>query len=139
MPLRFDLVFSYWIFIWYIIYAFRITHYSPKFAIALGLLDNIVMLILMILYGTRVKTIFIFVVINIFIKVIPYYLINKSITIQDVYATFILFLIFILWLHINNKNLTGNIKIIYDSLLKGEDNTPFMNLLKKIEINYKNM
>ena len=31
MNLRFDLVFSYWIFIWYILYICHIVEYSPKF------------------------------------------------------------------------------------------------------------
>ena len=42
--LRVDLVFSYWIYVWFIIYFLNYTEYSPKFALTLGLLDNIVML-----------------------------------------------------------------------------------------------
>ena len=42
--LRVDLVFSYWIYAWFILYFLNYIKYSPKFALTLGLLDNIVML-----------------------------------------------------------------------------------------------
>lgn len=136
-PLRFDLVFSYWIYIWYILYAFKITTFSPKFPLILGLIDNIFMFILMILYGTSKRTIFYFIVINTFIKAVPlYYLRHEKIRMKDVYFTAILFVIFVLWLHINKQNLVGNLKLIHDSLLYGKYNTPFMAFLKK---NFRNL
>ena len=141
VPLRFDLVFSYWIYIWYIIYAFNIIKmYNPKFALILGLLHNLTMFILMILYGTSRRTIFYFIIINTLIKIIPlYYLRNIPIKMRDIYFTFGLFLLFIIWLHMNKQNLIGNTKVIHDSLLYGKDNTPFMSLLNQIKYNYKNL
>jgi hypothetical protein len=136
--LRADLVFSYWIFIWFILYEFRFTGYSPKFPLILGVIDNLIMLILMILYGTSRRTIFYFIVINTLIKVLPlYYLRNESIQLNDIYFTCGLFLLFVFWLHLNEQNLVGNIKLIHDSLIYGKDETPFMDLLKKIKSNYK--
>lgn len=140
MPLRFDFVFSYWIFIWYLLYISKLTIYNPKFAIGLGLLYNTIMFFLMILYCSSIKTIVFFIMINIVIKVIPYYyLMNSIIKLHDVYATVLLFFIFILWLQINNESLTGNLKLVYDSLLRGQNKTPLINLLSKIEVNYKNL
>jgi len=136
--LRADLVFSYWIFAWFILYEFRFTEYSPKFPLILGVIDNLIMLVLMILYGTSRQTIFYFIVINTLIKVMPlYYLRNESIRLNDIYFTCGLFLLFVFWLHLNEQNLVGNIKLIHDSLLYGKDETPFMALLKKIKSNYK--
>ena len=136
--LRIDLVFSYWIYAWYILYAFKMTTYSPKFALLLGLIDNMVMLIMMILYGTSKKTIFYFIVINTLIKVVPlYYLRNEKLQLKDIYFTLGLFVVFIIWLTINNQSLTGNAKTIYTSLLYGENKTPFMAFLKQIQNNYK--
>jgi hypothetical protein len=113
--------------------------YSPKFPLLLGLLDNIFMLIMMILYGTSKETVFYFIIINSLIKVIPlYYLRNERIQMKDIYFTIGLLVIFIIWLHINKQSLTGNAKIIYDSLLYGKKQTPFMSLLKQIQQNYKN-
>jgi hypothetical protein len=141
MPaLRFDLVFSYWIYAWYLLYAFNITSYSPKFALLLGLMENMIMLLLMLLYGTSKETIFYFILINTLIKGLPlYYLMGQPIYLKDVYFTCALFVLFIIWLHINKQSLVGNMKIVYESLLYGKDQTPFMSLLKKVFKNYKIM
>jgi hypothetical protein len=138
--LRADLVFSYWIYFWYILYAFKITHFSPKFPLLLGLIDNIIMLLLMLMYGTSKETIFYFITINTLIKVVPlYYLRNESIKWRDIYFTVFLFILFVGWLHLNKQSLVGNLKIIHDSLLYGQDKTPFMALLNKIKTNFKSL
>ena len=138
--LRGDLVFSYWIYVWYILYAFRFTMYSPKIALILGVIDNLIMLLLMTLYGTSRRTMFYFIMINTLIKVVPlYYLRNEVIQARDVYFMIGLFVVFVLWLHINQQSLVGNIKLVHDSLLYGKDQTPFMALLAQIQKNYKNM
>jgi len=112
--------------------------YSPKLALLLGLIYNSVMLLMMFLYHTKTKTIISFIVINTFIKLLPlYYLINEKILSKDVYFTIGLFIVFIIWLHINNQSLKGNAKIIYNSLLYGKNKTPLMALLQKIQQNYK--
>ena len=106
----------------------------------LGVLDNIVLLFLMFIWGTSVKTIIWFVIINTLIKVVPlYYLRKEPYKMKDVYFTMGLFLIYIIWLHINNQSLVGNIKLIHNSLLYGKNKTPFMNLLSKIETNFKTL
>ena len=138
--LRPDLVFSYWIYAWFILYVCKYLKYSPKFALILGLLDNTVMLLLMILFGTSIRNIFYFVVVNTIIKIFPlYYLRQEQITWKDFYFTCGLFILFIVWLHMNEQSLIGNIKIIHDSLLYGKNKTPFTRLLSSIEKNYKNM
>jgi hypothetical protein len=135
---RADRVFSSWIYIWFILYEFNFTEYSPKFPLILGVIYNVIMLILMLLYGTSGRTIFYFIVINTLIKVVPlYYLRNESIRMTDIYFTSGLFLLFVFWLHLNKQSLVGNIKLIHDSLLYGKDQTPFMALLNKIKQNYK--
>ena len=137
--LRFDLIFSYWIFIWFIIYKLNLITFSPKFALIIGLIENFIMLIMMLLYGTHIETIFYFIIINTFIKVIPlYYLRNTNINWNDIYFTIILFIIFIIWLHINNKNLIGNLKLIHDSFIYNKNDTPILSLIKKFKNNFKN-
>jgi hypothetical protein len=138
--LRTDLVFSYWIYLWYILYVFKITIFSPKFPIILGLLDNIIMLFLMLMYGTSKRTIFYFIIINTLIKIVPlYYLKNEPLKMKDIYFTIFLFIIFILWLHLNKQSLFGNIKLIHDSLLFGQNKTPFMDFINKLKKNFKNL
>ena len=138
--MRADLVFSYWIYTWYLLYAFKFTNYSPKFALILGVVDNIIMLLLMLLYGTSTRTIFYFIIINTLIKVAPlYYLRNETILWRDIYFTSALFAIFIVWLHMNAQSLVGNIKLVHDSLIYGKDKTPFMALLKTIQQNFTHL
>lgn len=138
--LRTDLVFSYWIYIWFILYELKFTKYSPKFPLILGVIHNIIMLIMMVLYETSRQTIFYFIVINTLIKVVPlYYLRHETIKINDIYITLGLFLMFVFWLHLNKQSLIGNVKVIHDSLLYGKDKTPFIALIKKIKQNYKSI
>ena len=138
--LRADLVFSYWIYLWYILYAFKITNFSPKFPLILGLIDNIIMLLLMLVYGTSRETIFYFIIINTLIKVVPlYYLRNEPLKLRDIYFTCFLFILFVGWLHLNKQSLIGNLKVIHNSLLYGQDKTPFMTLLNKIKNNFKTL
>jgi len=138
--LRADLVFSYWIYIWYILYAVKITKFNPKFPLMLGLIDNIVMLFLMIYYNSSKKTIFFFIIINTIIKIVPlYYLRNEEIKLNDIYFTCVLFIIFIIWLHVNSQSLIGNLKLIHDSLLYNKNQTPFMSFWSKLETNFNNL
>jgi hypothetical protein len=65
----------------------------------------------MVIWGTSLRTIIWFVIINTLIKIMPfYYLRNESYSLKDIYFTFGLFLVFIVWLHINNQSLIGNAK-----------------------------
>ena len=138
--LRADLVFSYWIYIWYILYAFKITTFSPKFPLIIGLIDNIIMFLLMLAYGTSANTIISFLIINTLIKVIPlYYLRNESIKIKDIIFTVVLLFIYIIWLHINGDSLIGNAKLIHDSLLYDKGNTPFIAFINRLKTNFKNL
>jgi hypothetical protein len=132
------MVFSYWILVWFILYYFKLTQFSPKFAITVGILENIVLFIFMIIWGTSLRTKIWFVIINTLIKILPfYYLRNEPYNLKDIYFTFGLFVLFVIWLHINKENLIGNAKLMYDSFIYGKDNTPFMSLLHKIEGNFK--
>jgi hypothetical protein len=58
---------------------------------------------------------------------------------KDIGFTTLLFVIFILWLHFNKHSLFGNIKIIHDSLLFGQDKTPFIELINKVKKNFKHL
>ena len=132
------LVFSYWVILWFILYYFKLTQFSPKFAITVGLLENIIIFICMLMWGTSTRTIIWFVIINTLIKIMPfYYLRNEPYKLKDIYFTLALFALFIVWLHINKKSLVGNAKLLYDSFIYGKDKTPFMGLLSKMENNFK--
>lgn len=136
--LRADLVFSYWIFTWFVLYLLQITTFSPKFAFLLGILDNIGMLILMLMYGKSRRTIFYFIIANTLFKVVPFYYLRKEpIKMKDIAATILLFGIYVLWLHFNNQSIISNTKILYNSLIYGENKTPFMAFLEYLKKNFK--
>ena len=131
--MRFDLIFSYWIFAWYLLYMAKIVSYKPKLAILLGIIDNTIMLIGMVFYGSNLRTILSFIFINVFIKLLPYYsLRHETIRLSDWKPTIILFLIYCGWLYLNQENLTGNYKKVFDSLIHNRDDTPAMSFLKRL-------
>ena len=104
--MRADLIFSYWIFTWYLLYISKIVNYNPKFAILIGIIDNTIMLLMMIYFGSNMYTIVMFIIINTFLKIVPYYTLwNKKIERKDIIVTLFLFIIFIIWLYINKQNL----------------------------------
>lgn len=139
MFLRIDLVFSYWILFWYILYIFRYTQYNPKFAIGLGIFENFIMLLLMFYFNTELTSIFRFIIINIFIKVIPYYsLINTSIYLKDIIASIFIFILYSVWLFINGKTLIELQRKIFVSLVRNKNETPIMWFFDKIEKYFKN-
>jgi len=138
--LRIDLVFSYWVYAWFILYVFKDVSYSPKFVLSMGLVENAIMLYFMLTYGTSRRTIIYFIIINTIIKVIPlYYVRNDIITVKDIAFTVCLFVIFVIWLHCNQQSLHGNLKLIYDSLLHGKNQTPFMAFINTLKNNFKHL
>lgn len=94
----------------------------------------------MLVYGTSKWTILNFVIINTVIKFIPLYsLRNEVIRAKDIYATIVLFAVFIFWIHLNKQSLIGNMKLIHDSLLYGKNQTPFLAFMDKFGNNFKHL
>ena len=134
MALRPDFIFSYWIFVWYILYIFGILPYNPKLAILLAISINIIMFVLMIYYKTRILYIFNFILINFFIKILPYYtLIREKIYIQDLKPLAIIFIVYSVWLYMNDLYVLKYQETIFKAVVYNKNNTPLMNLLTKIE------
>ena len=130
---RLDLIFSYWIFAWYLLYITKITRYSPKFIIILGIIENMILLFFMIQNGSTIETIIKFIVINTFIKILPYYSIrNDKIIKKDIVASIVLFIIYIVWLYINKETLLQKYNKIYNSLIQNKNDTPGMIMMNFI-------
>ena len=110
-----DLIFSYWIFTWYVLYELKITNYSPKLALIIGLISNIILLFLMIFYNNNIINILLFCVIQIFIKIIPLWRLRNN-NIYDFKALAILFIIYMVWLFINNTNIYILNKVKMDNI-----------------------
>lgn len=133
--IRLDLVFSYWIFAWFLLYYFKFTSYSPKFVLIIGIIHNAALLLNMILRGRKTISILSFITINIFIKILPlYYLRNEPIKIDDIYVTGFVYLLFVVWLNINGENIVDNLNEIQNSILNDKNETPFMRFIEYIRI-----
>lgn len=132
--MRFDLVFSYWIFMWYLLYILKFVNYSPKFAIMIGIIENIALLIFMSLNGANRRTIGYFILVNTFIKLLPFYTLrHDTIRVKDIQATGVLAIIYVGWIFLNNQSITRNYKLVYDSLTQNKDTMPFLALVKYVK------
>jgi predicted neutral ceramidase superfamily lipid hydrolase len=119
---RFDLVFSYWIFAWFIVYIFGFITYNPKIAFLVGTTVNLLELLAMIYYKNSYFSIIFYTFIFFTIKVLPlWFLQNTPNKIVDFYAFIVLFLIYLFWLYINNINIQ---KILPNIMSKIQQNKP---------------
>ena len=127
---RFDLVFSYWIFTWYVFYIFKIVKYNPKWGLTIGIIENIGLLYLMFYYKNSWINIFLFCFVNFFIKILPLWSIrNTKYDMNGIFSFFGLFIIYLIWLLLNNIPL--DIKKSYNWVQKNQDAGPFTILIKK--------
>ena len=103
-------IFSYWIFIWFLLYYFGIIKYNPVLILIIGYIitffEFIYLIIKKISYYNGIK----FFIINVIIKLIPIILIfrmNKyklEINIRDIYVSVYLIFTYIIIMIIFNKN-----------------------------------
>jgi len=130
---RIDYIFSYWIFFWYLFYICNFTKYNPKIAIILGLTENICIFLLMIYYNTKYRIIFLFFIMMFLLKIIPLYTIwNTKITLNDIYFTGILFIIYLVWMFINKQNNSDFINNTKKLIIYNKNTLPGMQLLEKM-------
>lgn len=127
-----DTIFTYWILVWYFFYISRIITYSPKIALILGIIHNLVTLSLLLYYKIflqigKYQTIFSFISIMILVKVIPLYIIRKDkYRWKDFVFLCFLFLIYSLWI---NENVLIIQEKIFHAILYNMRETPFMMLV----------
>ena len=97
-------LFSYWIVVWYVVYMVGWIPYNPKFALTVGLLENVVKVIAMIYYKNRWSHIVLFCTVVFFTKGVPLWTLrHTSYTKQQVLATLVLFVVYASYLVLNGK------------------------------------
>ena len=110
----------------------KVVNYNPKWALTIGLIENIFLFALMIFYKNSFINIFLFCFINLFIKILPLWTLRKSkYDINGIYSLIILFSIYLLWLKINNIPFK-NSNEWYDYIKKDNDPGPFTYYAKKV-------
>jgi len=125
--------FSYWIFLWYILYVLHLTQYNPKIALLFALASNILLLIVMIFYKTTTHLVFLLLLIMLILKIIPLYTIwNTKISKKDVWVFVILFSIYIAWIIMKEHYINELIQNIKDLIIYKKNTLPGMKLLEKM-------
>ena len=132
--IRPDLIFSYWIYLWYILYIFKVVKYNPKFAIICGMIENLIILLLMCIYNTKKILIVLFIIMFFILKLIPLYTIwNDNIKLNDdIKNTSLLFIIYLLWIHLNQLNITDALTNSKNLILYNKNTMPGMTILQYI-------
>jgi hypothetical protein len=130
---RIDFIFSYWIFLWYLLYIFKLVEYNPKIAIICGFIENIIILSLMIYNNTKKKLIILFFIMFILLKIIPLYSISNTIIhFKDIKISIILFFIYLIWMNYNKKTFFDFIKQTNDLIFYNKNTLPGMLFIDKI-------
>jgi hypothetical protein len=132
MQYRFDLVFSYWILVWFILFEYDFIRYNPKFALVIGLFENMVYLLYMIFYKNSISSIWLFVIINFFIKIVPLYIVSNTVIYKrDILFALCLIVIYIIWLLVNSVNVYQYIKDPLKIFRENKtDQTPLISVIK---------
>ena len=126
---RFDLLFSYWIVTWYLLYILGWTTFNPTFALLIAIFENILMLVSM--YKTRASTVVLFIVALFIFKIVPLFSITRSIQPRDVFTTLLLFMIYVSWLYLNGLTLKYPLQLSID-IIENKRELPFTSWMKKI-------
>ena len=104
---RFDFVFSYWIFVWFLLYWIFGSRYfvSPFLALLFAFVENMFLFFTMVYYQVHLYELVFFLIVNFFIKILPllYFLSSSSpFSVSSVFTQFawtlVLFLIYYLWI-----------------------------------------
>ena len=130
--MKFMDLFSYWIVVWYVLYMVGMIPYNPKFALTVGLLENVVKVVAMMYYKNRWSHIVLFCTVDFFIKGVPLWTLrHTSYTKQQVLATLVLFMVYASYLALNGKHVLSILKETYVAVQQDRFLGPMSVLLKK--------
>jgi hypothetical protein len=120
-----DLLFSYWIFAWAILYFMNIVTIAPKFLIIIALFEVVYALYVAFTKSYPIYSTIRLIFINFWIKIFPlYFLFDVSITYTELVYSFLLFIVYLLWLYANNQTFYN----VYNTIIhvkKYKDTTTF--------------
>ena len=130
--MEFFYFFSYWVFVWYVFYMVGLVPYNPKFALTVGMLENVVKVVAMMYYKNRWNHIVLFCTVDFFIKGVPLWTLrHTSYTTQQVLATLVLFVVYASYVALNGKNVFLILKETYAAVQHDRFLGPMSLLLKK--------
>jgi hypothetical protein len=140
--IRFDFLFSYWVFIWFIIYYFtyknswlgqRFTQWgNPKLALILALIENLATLGWIAVANGGLLTLLKYTCMILAMKVLPLYLVwGRPIRVpQDIYVFTGVFVLYNLYLWWNRETLTTIYMRTFRSIVQHDNQTPLFGLVQ---------
>jgi len=115
-------IFSYWIFIWFLLFYFKLTKYNPLFLLITGYIITLGELIYLIFMGANYYNIIKFIILNAIIKLIPILLIyNTKIIYKDLIVSLYIILAYLLIMAIIKINPFKFYKKILDTYIYDDD------------------
>ena len=140
--IRFDFLFSYWVFLWFIIYYFtytkswlgqRFTQWgNPKLVLILALLENLATLGWIAVMNGDFLTLVKYTYMILVVKVLPLYLVwGRPIRVpQDIYVFMGVFVIYNVHLWLNDESLITIYRRTITSIVQHDNNTPLFGLVQ---------
>ena len=117
-------IFSYWIFVWFILFYIGLTKYNPLFILIIGYIFTLFEFIYLIIKKTSRYNLIKFMIINIIIKFIPILLIIKfplRFDLKDIYISIYLIFFYIITMSIMNKNPYEYYKLMLHTYLYNDE------------------
>jgi hypothetical protein len=117
-------IFSYWIFIWFILYYLGLTKYNPLLLLLVGYIFTLFEFIYLIINKTSKYNLIKFFIINVLIKFIPILLIIKfplRFNLDDIYVSIYLILTYLIIMSIMNKNPYEYYKLMINTYLYNDN------------------
>lgn len=117
-------IFSYWIFVWFILFYIGLTKYNPLFILIIGYIFTLFEFIYLIIKKTSRYNLIKFMIINIIIKFIPILLIIKfplKFNIDDIYVSIYLMFLYVIMMSLMNKNPYEYYKLMINTYLYNDE------------------
>ena len=117
-------IFSYWIFVWFILFYIGLTKYNPLFILIIGYIFTLFEFIYLIIKKSSRYNLIKFMIINIIIKFIPILLIIKfplRFDLKDIYISIYLIFFYIITMSIMNKNPYEYYKLMLHTYLYNDE------------------
>jgi len=128
MKITFDILFSNWVFIWFLLFCFGLIKYNPFFIfILLFIMCN--SWILYAYYTNKLNNYNLnkILILNFLFKIMPILILiltkNYKINNDDIIFTIVLVLIYLVYLHINNLNVIDVYRIVLEGIISGNEHS----------------
>ena len=107
METTFTYTYSYWAFVWYLLYEIRVIPYSPKLALLVAFFGNLIAISFMIYYQNSWARILLFSLINFILKCVPLWTIRRIPFVfpKDIITTLFSICLYLLWLSFHDETI----------------------------------